>query len=217
MDFSITSSKVIVRALIFLVIAAIIVVGGLIIKVAIVGDRPAAPRTYAEKLLWDAEEAVKADPEDSKARIGLARAYLTIGRNADGLKQAEAAVKLGRKSSEAYFVLGLGYNKTGNYAKAVEVLQACVKQENATLDILGESYFQMGIAYEGLNKLKEAMQAYDKALNYFPEDINLNYAYAKVLEKAGKRTDAIVVYKDILSYVPGEQKAQDALKRLGAR
>lgn len=68
------------------------------------------------------------------------------------------------------------------------------------------SYMQMGNAYEDLNRLEEAMLAYQKCISLQPDNINALSRYADILRKRGNLPLAIRCCKEILKSNPNHME-----------
>jgi tetratricopeptide (TPR) repeat protein len=109
----------ILRGAIVLVTVAIVVVGVLVVRAAIQASNDKTPRTEAERAVMVAEEAVKSDPNDARARANLAAAYLAAGRYSDASKQAEYAIRLNPDEGTGYLVAGIAARELGRYEEAI--------------------------------------------------------------------------------------------------
>ncbi len=204
------------RAVILALIVGIVIAFGMLGKLAITGTKPAVPRTYVERAYMDAEEAVKANPKNSKARTALAKAYIAVGRYGDAIEQASIATRLDRSSTDAYMTLGIAENKTGRYADAIVALEKAINLKTGTAELYSQAWFTLGEAYENSGNLAKSVDAYKNAYYQSSQDVEVGYTYAKALEKAGQIQDAIYVYQDIIAFMPDEKKAKDELVRLNA-
>ena len=212
-----TYARLFFRVVIFALIAGIIVVLGLLAKLAIVGGEPTVPRTYIERAYMDAEEAVKSDPKNARARVALAKAYIAVGRYNDAIDQASIGVRLDNKSMDAYMTLGIAYNKAGQYDNAIVALNKAINNgERGTAELQYQAYINLGQAYEAQGNMTKAVEAYSSAYDASSQDVNVGYLYAGALEKVGRIQDAINVYEDIVAYTPDDKKARDELIRLNA-
>jgi len=205
------------RAIILALMIGIVVVLGLLAKTAVVHQAPAVPRTYVERAYMDAEQAVKADPRNAKARIALAKAYIAVDRFNNAIEQASVATRLDRKSMDAYMTLGIAYNRTNQHDAAISTLKKALMVEQGTAELQSQVYDNLGQAYEATGNIPDAIKAYGAAYDSSGQDINIGYSYASMLEKAGKSQEALTIYKDIVAFVPDEKKAQDELVRLSAK
>ncbi|MHB8842386.1 MAG: tetratricopeptide repeat protein [Candidatus Aquicultor sp.] len=202
------------RAIILALMIGIVVVLGLLAKTAVVRNAPAVPRTYVERAYVDAEEAVKGDPRNAKARVALAKADIAVGRFNNAIEQASVATRLDRKSMDAYMTLGIAYNRTNQHDAAISTLKKALQVEQGTAELQIQVYDNLGQAYEATGNIPDAVSSYGAAYDSSGQDINIGYSYARMLEKAGKPQEALIIYKDIVAFVPDEKKAQDELVRL---
>ena len=87
-------------------IVGIVVVAGALLRFVFAGGRTDAPRTELERAVVEAEQAVKANPDDPTARVKLAAAYLEQGSGGLALTQARFAVRLQPSDPSPYYVSG---------------------------------------------------------------------------------------------------------------
>ncbi|MCL4499915.1 MAG: hypothetical protein M1335_06720, partial [Chloroflexi bacterium] len=136
--------KFILRYVVAVMVVAILVVGGLIVRQIFFTPENTTPRTAAERTLMDAEETVKANPRDAKARAELARAYILIGRYNDAIDQAKIGIKLDPKNAQAFYYLGLADKNKGDNAEAMKNFTEAAKIQGTMADFKSDVYYQMG-------------------------------------------------------------------------
>ncbi|RLF87717.1 hypothetical protein DRN43_07075, partial [Thermococci archaeon] len=73
---------------------------------------------------------------------------------------------------------------------------SCFKRE-AYLEPTWETYANMGIAYFGLNKLKEARKYFEKAMFLKPDEVKVLYNLAVTYEKLGFNKRAKDLYEKL--------------------
>ena len=64
------------------------------------------------------QEAIRLDPTLAGPHVNLAAVYNTMGRYADGLKAAQAGLKLNPKSAIGHYQLAIAYLKSGDLQRA---------------------------------------------------------------------------------------------------
>jgi len=199
-----------------LVIAAILVLivvtGGFVIRAMIY--KPEIPRTAAERAIMDGEQAVKSDPKNVNARLGLAAAYAGSGRYGDAKKTLDIAIKLDPKNVKALYMLGVVYKDQGQVDKAIETFKKAAAIEGEIGDIYNDIYFELGKTYADKGDYSKAIESYEKAKNYgIPVYLLIELAMA--YEKTDQIENAKITYLDIIERDIENTEALDALKRLG--
>ncbi|MCX7831729.1 MAG: tetratricopeptide repeat protein [Actinobacteria bacterium] len=204
----------VLRGLTYVVIAAIIFVSILLVNSFMNQTKNKTPRTEAERAIIVAETAVKADPNDPKARANLAAAYLAAGRYSDAVKQAEFATRLNPDEGTGYLVLGIAQRELGRYDEAIKNIQRALKDENKTADWYVKAWIELATTYEKKNDIKKAKEALDGAIGYFPEASDLYFQRARLTEKLGDYYGAFLDYQAVLEFDPDNQQAREAINRI---
>jgi len=139
------------------------------------GRRDPESFTSADTLL---NAALKIDPNFGRAEAALGEVYwqrydLTKQRRwIDPAKQAcDKAVRLANAGVEGHMCLGLLYDTTGQYERAVEQFQQAVQLEPAN----DTAYDRLGAAYEHLNRPEKAEETYRQVISIHPRE-SLGYS-----------------------------------------
>lgn len=118
------------------------------------------------------QQSLQADPGFALAYAGLAQAYLgkySLSHVSEWVSEAEGAcahaLEFGGGSADGEICMGMLFNATGKYEKAVEHLQAAVKLDPNR----DESYRELSLAYEGEKRLGEAEKALQQAIALRPQ------------------------------------------------
>lgn len=204
----------VVRGLIYVLVAAIVFVGALLVYSIVNQTQDKTPRTEAERAIIVAETAVKADPNDPKARANLAAAYLAAGRYSDALKQAEYAMKLNPDEGTGFLVAGIAQRELGRYDEAIKNIEKALQDQNKTADWYMKAWIELAVTYEKKGDLKGAKKALDGAIGYFPEGADLYYERARITEKMGNYYGALLDYQAVLLFDPENEAAKDAINRI---
>jgi tetratricopeptide (TPR) repeat protein len=110
-------------------------------------------------------------------RLLLAMAYAKLGNTPKGLEIMEQYIENTEKSGDFfptdYYTLGVLYVLYKNYEKAIDAFNKQITVEKNFPD----TYYYMGLAYEGLSKNAEAKESYQKALLLFDSPIKLQNEY----------------------------------------
>jgi len=202
------------KAIIFVLIMAVLATGAAIVRYTIFDNKLSAPRTEAEKSLQLAVQAVKTNPNDARARIKLAAAYLEVGRVNAALSEAKIAAKLDPDDAEAFLVFGLANKEKGNFDEAVKNLEKAAKMDGKLGYFYQSCWLELAKIHMDQKKYKAAVRAYDAALGYGPESASILYDIAKAYELSGDTTSAAAYYKEVLEFVPDYEDALKSLERL---
>jgi Flp pilus assembly protein TadD len=111
-------------------------------------------------------KVLRAQTDNALAHYHLGFAYGMTGRETDEINEYLAAVRLGLDKWDLFLNLGLVYLGQNDGPKAIRMLQ--------TAALLGpkhpEAHFNLAIAYEKGNRLREALQEIIVSLRLAPED-----------------------------------------------
>ncbi len=96
--------------------------------------------------------------------------------------------------NDIYYVMGLAYQGLGDYQTAYDYLNKSVLEtslERSEEWVNVEIFFYRGIMSLKLNKKEEALEDFNRAINYYDKFSEAHYYKAKILKELGKLDDAI--------------------------
>jgi len=96
-----------------------------------------------------------------------------------------------------------------NCRRVIETAEEALAEDSGKLD----SYLQLGLAYEMIDRPDEAMMAYQRLLSIKPDSIEGLQAYADLLKRRGKLRMAMRCYREILKIRPDHADARLHLVR----
>ncbi len=162
-----------------------------------------------DKSIEQYEKITELQPQDVQAWLMLGRLQKI---NHDSLS-AEAAYKkvleLDPDNEDALIQLGLVYSDLGDRPRAVEIFQRAVKKDPSARTL---SY--LAATYEEMNRFDLAAQAYQKAMEAAPENIELKRAYASSLLRANKIEEARKVFEEVAAADPKDYQAHLRLAQI---
>ena len=172
-------------------------------------DRLNRPRDAKEAY----ERAYAADPLDSGALLGLARVAAREGRSRRATEVANRILP-GETQwfssrllvARAYLDLGEGENAIRTMTDMIAALPGHARPQNN----LGNVYFR-------LDRLDEAVAAYETALKLNPRYAKAHYNLGNALEKTGRVDQALRHYRTAVEIDPRQTGAQIALTRVDTR
>ncbi len=161
---------------------------------------------------WQAE--AEKDPKSIVAWTEWGVALYEKGQRQEAIEKLSRAVQLEPRAARARYYLGAAYIDEGRYDEAIKVLK-----EILTRDINNPLVFtQIARAYEGKKDYQTALQNLDYIIEFIdPSLTEVHYQRGEVLEKMGKRAEAIEAYRKSASLDPEYKPAADALRRLGQK
>jgi len=103
-------------------------------------------------------------------------------------------------------------NVEANEISVIETLIVEVEKNPAEIN----NHLRLGWTYYGENKLDDAVNAFQGAIDRFPGDVEALYALALSLKKAGKEKEALKVFKEVIGLVGkvDDQIRGEMLRRL---
>lgn len=204
----------IVKIAIGVLVVAIVVVSGALLRFVFSGGRPSAPRTELERVVFSSEEAVRANPNDPAARIKLAAAYLEEKNTRGAMDQAKVAVRLQPDKPDAYYMLGLAQDATGDHAGAVKTLTKAVGIKGQLAQFYQDTYVALGQAQEQAGDAKAALASMSKAIDYGPENTVVLVARGDMYKRMNKFYEAAVDYVWTLYYDPQNSQVRSELEQM---
>jgi len=172
--------------------------------------QPPVVRTAVERDLIKYKEAVKLNPRDAEAYVGLAGVYLEIEEVDKAIGQLDKAIEIEPRSWNAHFELGMAYiSKQEPNIAASHFWQATSIDPNNEL-----AFYQLGKLYQDQKQYGQAVQAFQRTLKINPTPADAHYFLGCCYEKTNKSDLAIKEYREALKYVQSYPEAEKALKRL---
>ncbi|NIS50132.1 MAG: tetratricopeptide repeat protein, partial [Phycisphaerae bacterium] len=82
------------------------------------------------------------------------------------IEEAETAVAIAPNGSTAYALFGFTLNFAGRFEDAISMLKKAIR-----LNPIPPAYYSffLGLAYRGIGRYEEALEAYQKALPQYPD------------------------------------------------
>jgi len=162
------------------------------------------------------QRSLDLDPSFALAHAGLGQAFLhkyALTRSPESLEAANAACRhsaqLDPSGPDAEICLGMLFNATGRYDAAAQHLERALKLES-TRD---ESYRELAIAYEGLNRLGDAESLLKKAVALRPHYWAAYKWLGRFYEAHGRYAQAAEQFKRVVEMAPD---SIDGYSNLGA-
>jgi len=106
---------------------------------------------------------------------------------------------------------GIAALKAGDPRLAVELLARAVGENPQD----GQALAYLGAAHGQLGALPQAVECLQRAAALAPGSAGIRFNLAMALEKAGRRDEAVAVYRAVLAVDPAYGRASEALTRLG--
>lgn len=168
------------------------------------------------------QAAEKLDPTAPEAPYTLGMIYTQTGRYEEAAQELTASLKLKAENGEGWATLGNVYSNLGKLPEAASALREAIRQ----LPDQADPHLTLATVLTNENEMAEAAAERKIAANLMRAHMNLQRAEVAThagqsLLKSGSLPDAIVQFKDALSYDPNYVEAHlglaDALERQGNR
>lgn len=154
------------------------------------------------------EATVKKFPTNTEALLKLAELYYLVRQYENAITNINKALKIDENLANAYFLKGTVFKEMGDTSKAISSMQTAIEQDNKSFD----AFLEIGILYAS-RKNPLAFEYYENALRLKPENENVLYAKAKLLQDLNKIDESVLLYNEILSK---NKNNPDVLFNLGA-
>ena len=156
-----------------------------------------ARRNSASEIV-EITESVNSNPKDVILLMKLGRRLAHLNRIEEADKYFQRIYELDAPQPEAYVLIGIAYSEAGQKNKAIDAYRrSLAKEENA------DAYLNLATVLSDQGKFDEATAAYEKFLKFRPNDApGIMSIYAAHLEKAGKRREALTMYRRTLAIAP---------------
>ena len=124
---------------------------------------------YARRSLERARrKATEAGDRQAEAEILLKQGLLerSLGQESEAILAFQTAINIDPNSWQGYYYLGLGYLESGQPENALNAFLGALSFENKSAEL----HFALASVYDQLNRIAEADQHADLALQYSPEN-----------------------------------------------
>jgi len=196
-------------ALVLVLLLAIAVLAGYLIRGLLADEGPAEP---AEMAVSEWQDQVAQDPDDPDALLGLAYAMHQNGDLEDALAGYERVLEIDPTNQGALYNKGAVLLALDRGKEAETVLWDVL--EVAPDHVLAAK--SLGEYYIGQKHYKSALTALEPVAKARPEFADLQYLSGYSCEQLGLRDHAIAYYRAALEYVPDHVESREGLDRLGA-
>lgn len=153
---------------------------------------------------------VKSNPSNQASRLMLAYAYQRDKDYQMALQEYSEALKTNPKELAALYNIGVIYLEMKNYKESEKFLKKVLQIKDT--HVLGA--MALGEVYISLHKYDDAIKVLDKAIATQSQIVRPRILKAQALEKKGNKKEAIREYQEVLKFVPTQEEALTALKRL---
>jgi tetratricopeptide (TPR) repeat protein len=180
-------------------------------------DRYYRPQPKAAELsLSQAEQAVRDNPQDAKARLALSEALMQNRRWAEAIDQANQVLVVEPENQHAWLVVGVSSANSGQPANAIDPLTKFVNarkdEQMPGLDpqLQAASYY-LGDSYLQLNQPQDAIAPLEQTVNWSKTDADSMYKLGLAYAGTKDYAKAVNMYHAATTYVPDFLEAYTAM------
>ena len=158
------------------------------------------------------ETAEKLDPSEPEPPYALGMLYMDTGRYDDAARELNTSLKLRPENGDGWATLGSVYNHLGQLPEAASALEEAIRQLPGQPD----PHLTLAVVLVKQNQPEEAAAERKKAAELMRANMSRQRAEVasnsgNSLLKSGKVGDAIVEFRDALSYDPNYSEAHMGL------
>lgn len=166
----------------------------------------------AADAISELEKAAKLNPDGYEAPYVLGQLYMQTARYPEAAQQLERSLKLHPENGDGWAMLGSVYNKLDRFPEAVHALREAIR----LLPDQADSHLILASVLVKQNQPAEAAEERKVGANLMRAHMNLQRAEVatnsgKSLMASGKLDDAIVQFRDAISFDPNYVEAHSGL------
>lgn len=168
-----------------------------------------------EKAIHECDQALRINNEFWAAWLNRAIAFSHLKQIDEALGNLEQAIHFGAPVEEVSLFRGNILQKSGRFTEALVQYDTALKVNKN----LAAIWFQKGLCHNRMNQPNLAIECFQKAILFTPDDQHAYYHYGNSLYRAGKYEESIKYYDKALKYAPEYDEAWNnkgiALSRIG--
>ena len=159
-----------------------------------------------------AREQVAEDPQDARARLGLAAALQASGRFTSALDEYDRVLQQYPNDIAARYGRGAVLAKLNRMKDAEAAFWSVLALDEGHVRAAED----LGDYYAGKEQYRSLLEAVRPAVTAHPTEARLQYLMGLAHENLGQREQALMRYRLAVAAVPDMPEALEALKRLNA-
>ncbi len=168
-----------------------------------------------QKALEFFQEAIKKDPENTRAWNGLGYCHVGMNNPAAALKAYQQAIKTSPGDETLYYILGNYYVKLGQPQEAINAYRQAIRMKPD----FEEAHFKLGVVYSQLGQLDEGKNAFETVIRLNPDAVPAHFSVGIAYAQLGRYKDALKANQEVLridpEFAPAHNNIGMVQKRLG--
>lgn len=142
------------------------------------------------------------DPTDIQSHLVLGQLYTVNHESQRAQEEFEAAQKIDPNSEDVALNLARLYGESGDLKRAIETLKAVPEDDRSA-----KLSFALGAGYDQMKDTKDAVTAYQQAVDMDPDNLDAKRALAQALLNNNQLDDAEHAYQEIAAADPQDAQA----------
>ncbi len=137
------------------------------------------------------QEAIAANPDNTRYHTNLGNLYLALGRFDDALDAHSQALRLAPDLGQTHLNMGAVYYRMGRFADALKRY----RQATVVWPDYAEAYFGLGNSCSRLGRIEEAISHLRRAVELDPDHARAYLSMADALSSLGRLDAAVSAYR----------------------
>jgi tetratricopeptide (TPR) repeat protein len=142
------------------------------------------------------------DPTDIQSHLVLGQLYTVNHESQQAQQEFEAAQKIDPNSEDVALNLARLYGESGDLKRAIDTLKAVPEDDRSS-----KLSFALGAGYDQMKDTKDAVTAYQQAVDMDPDNLDAKRALAQALLNNNQLADAEHAYQEIATADPQDAQA----------
>jgi adenylate cyclase len=173
-----------------------------VLSYEIMFDLTDTPSEHGEAAIRAARKGVELDPEDTRTRISLGRAYIATRRHQKAIQEFDTAIKINPHYAIAHYQLGVAYLYSGRAEESLPHIETAIRLSPTDL-FFGPFIARLGQAYLALKEYEKAVKYSREALCHKIPQWPVNAYEVSALGHLGYLEEAREALSELLRRKPG--------------
>jgi tetratricopeptide (TPR) repeat protein len=176
------------------------------------GQQGAASDEMLKLAIGECAKIVALDPDSVEDRLRLGQLYAFAHDSQHAEEQFAAARKIDPGSEETALKMAGLYTEQGDAKRVIQILSELPEEDKTS-----KTEYVLGATYDRLKDTKNAIEAYRKALELEPDNLDAERALAKALLNDNQLAAALQAYRDISAGDPSDAEAYAQISEIERR
>jgi tetratricopeptide (TPR) repeat protein len=173
-----------------------------VLSYELIFDFTDTPLEHGEEAIRAGRKGVELDPEDTRTRISLGRAYIATGQPQKAIQEFKTAIKINPHYAIAHYQMGSAYVFSGRAEESIPHIETAIRLSPNDL-YMGGFLARLGQAYLALKEYERAVEYSREALCHKIAQWPVNAYEVSALGHLGRREEAREALSELLRRKPG--------------